>query len=48
MFQFVTHPEISARRKIKKNLAKKEAKKRKVADIRVVKKIKKRKIENTG
>ncbi|KAL5010991.1 hypothetical protein ScPMuIL_013296 [Solemya velum] len=46
--EFVTNPEIATRKKIKKNLAKKEAKKRKVGEIKGVKKIKKRKIENTG
>ena len=42
-FQAVTHPEIAARRKLKKNLNKKEAKKRKLEDFRVSKKINRKK-----
>ena len=43
MFQMVANPEIAMRRKLKKNLASKESKKRKAESFRVSKAIKKRK-----
>lgn len=42
--QAVTNPEITARRKIKKNLKKVEAKKRKIDELRPVRKFKKKKL----
>ncbi len=45
--QVVTNPELAAKRRIKKNLAKQEAKKRKVEDLRPTKKIKKKKLDMT-
>ena len=47
IFQSVTHPEIAARRKLKKNLNKKEAKKRKLDEFRVSKKIKRKKMKSS-
>ncbi|XP_063423263.1 small subunit processome component 20 homolog isoform X1 [Mytilus trossulus] len=41
----VTHPEVAARRKLKKNLGKREAKKRKIDEFRVSKKIKRKKLQ---
>jgi len=41
MFQAVTQPEISIRKRMKKNLKKQEAKKRKLVDIRPGKRSKK-------
>ena len=44
LLQAVTNPALSARRKMKKNIKKKEAKKRKIADIRPSKKSKRHKM----
>jgi len=43
VFQAVTQPEVNIRKKMKKNLKKKEAKKRKIVDIRPSKRSKKQK-----
>ena len=43
MSQAVTQPELSVRRRMKKNLKKQEAKKRKIVEIRHSKRLKKRK-----
>lgn len=46
IFQAVSNPDIAARRKIKKNLAKQEAKKRKLETFRTSKKIKKQRLQS--
>lgn len=42
----VSNPQYAAKKKMKKNLAKREAKKRKLEEFRVSKKIKKRKVKD--
>jgi len=44
VFQAVTQPELNIRKKMKKNMKKKEAKKRKIIDIRPSKRSKKQKL----
>ena len=44
LFQAVTQPELNIRKKMKKNLKKQEAKKRKIVDIRPGKRSKKHKL----
>lgn len=46
MFLAVSNPQYAAKKKMKKNLAKREAKKRKLEEFRVSKKIKKRKVND--
>ena len=41
IFQAVANPELAAKRRLKKNLSKKEAKKRRIEELRPTKKSKK-------